>query len=94
MEVTLSNALEDVDENEDEDDNVDGDDAEEAFVSLEESEECTEFVFGWRPRHDTICPKKTWLKFACYEVIDIIDLLWLFIQSEHAKKMNYQKEKN
>ena len=46
MEVTLSNALEDVDENEDEDDNVDGDDAEEAFVSLEESEECTEFVFG------------------------------------------------
>ena len=48
MEVTLSNALEDVNENERDDDVVDDGDAEDDFVPLEESEECNEFVIGWR----------------------------------------------
>ena len=45
MEITLSNALEDVDENERENDDADGD-ADEAFVPLEESDECDGLVFG------------------------------------------------
>ena len=55
MEITLSNALEDVDENEPENDDADGD-ADEAFVPLEESDECDRLVFGWR---NWICRTKT-----------------------------------